>query len=208
MGGEKLFPWQGQKLCVGGKKRMKISAVLKALLDWEIQVKELNCHVLLKREKLFYNFTNNMYKWYKFCHHLLLLLPQLLPRAAVCPFAGAGSSVLPSLSSSGVTSLLSRAGEPAVRGDVLEGRTAASEGLAAELLQRSAVTCSWGSAGSCLPPVPPSPRPLVAGVQSCWRLAGRMCMCIALQGVGVNRSCLCPVCALTIWEMFGSWIKD
>lgn len=77
----------------------------------------------------------------------ILSPPSAAPSSAVapcclCPFAGAGSSVLPSLSSSGVTSLLSRAGEPAVRGDVLEGRTAASEGLAAELLQRSAVTCS------------------------------------------------------------------
>lgn len=67
--------------------------------------------------------------------------------------------MLPSLSSSGVTSLLSRAGEPAVRGDVLEGRTAASEGLAAELLQRSAVTCSEVALGAACPRYPPPQGP-------------------------------------------------
>lgn len=141
---EKNFVW--------GKKEMDISAVLKALLDWEIQVKGLNCHGFLKREKFFYK----LYKFScKFCHLLLLLLPRLFLRAATCPFARPRSSLLPSLSSSVVTSLLSRAGEQAVRGDVLEGRIRASEGLTAELLQRSAITCSWGSTGSCFPPVPP-----------------------------------------------------
>lgn len=83
-----------------------------------------------------------MYRLYKFGHLLLLLLPQLFARAAICPFAGPRSSLLPSLSSNAVTSLLSRVGEQAVRGDVLERRIRASEGLTAELLQRSAIPCS------------------------------------------------------------------
>lgn len=175
--GETVSMTRTKTLCGG---RSEISAVLKALLDWEIQVKGLNCYIFLKREKLFST------------ELLRILSPSSpAPSSAVAPCCH--------LPFCRTTQLF--AAKPQQRwGDIIafEGwragsqgrclgtRITASEGLAAELLQRSAITCSRGSTGSCLPPVPPSPRPLVAGIQSCWRLARRMCVCIAFQGVGVN----------------------
>lgn len=78
-----------------------------------------------------------------------------------------------------------------VRGNVLKWGITTSEGLIAELQQRSVLTCSWDSSESCLSPVPLLPEASVSlgcWVQFCWRLARRMCLkcASAFQDVSVN----------------------
>lgn len=105
----------------------------------------------------------------------------------------------------------------AVRDNALKWWITTSEGLATKLQQRSAITCSWDSIESWLPPAPAVPEASIS--LGCWSSVlletGQEDVDMSVWSVLVHfkvsvwiRAVCAPFIHLTIWEIFGSWIKD